>query len=108
MIDKYFGCNAGTEALRAKVAKAICENCVVLFDCRDQALTMVNLPTKGVIGGVTASEVWRARGWRNYEAGLNDRTPEVSRPDWLPRSDAAETVEEWRVTIDPDEPEIER
>lgn len=62
-----------------------------------------------VIGGVTMSEIRRARLWQAYERGFSDNAPRGKRPDWLPmRSDAAETAEQTRLEFDPDEPSHER
>ena len=108
VIDKYFNCHVAHEPLQAMAAKAICARCVVQLECRDQALNMAGLQERGVIGGVTAIEIRRARRWRAYESGLTDQTPPYPRPEWLHRPDAAEVIEQWRVEIDPDEPTIER
>lgn len=107
VIDKYFDADAGRDRLRANVAKAICSHCVVLKECRELALNMPALPKRGIIGGVTASQLKRARKWRLYELGIVERVPNVERPDWLSRPDAAETVEQGRLESDQDEPPIE-
>jgi hypothetical protein len=108
VVDKYFDCETNREPLKAMVARAICSRCVVLEECRDQALTMPGLQHRGIIGGVTAHEIRRARSWSAYEAGVTDRVPPGTRPDWLKRTDATETVEQERVESDADEPPIER
>ena len=103
VVDKYFDCNAAREKFRAQTAKAICSRCVVLEECREEALAMYQAPERGVIGGVTANELHRARSWRSYELGLRPTAPRRARPSWLPRADAAETVEQARTETDPDE-----
>lgn len=103
VIDKYFDCDAQKDRLLAMVAKAICEHCVVRDACREEALHAPQLPDRGVVGGVSATEVRRARAWRRYELGLTDAPPRVTRPDWLTRPEAAETIEQGRVEEDPDE-----
>jgi hypothetical protein len=108
VIDKYFDSDINREPLRAMVARAICARCVVREECRDQALTMPGLQHRGIIGGVTAHEIRRARGWSANEAGVTDRVPPGFRPDWLKRTDATETVEQGRVESDADEPPMER
>jgi hypothetical protein len=108
VIDKYFGSSVQKEPLRAMVGFAICQRCVVREACRDQALNMPGLPAKGVIGGVAVAEIRRARKWRDYETGITEPVPTVERPEWLPRSDATETVEQVRIEADGDEPPIER
>lgn len=108
VIDKYFNCNEHKEPLQAAVGRAICGHCVVREECREQALNMPGLQTHGIIGGVNAFEIRRARAWRRYEVGITDAPPRSKRPEWLSRPDAAETVEQDRVESDPDEPEIER
>lgn len=108
VIDKYFDCNVGREPLRAMVGQAICSNCVVIEACRQEALTMPNPPTRGIIAGVSAQSVRDARRWQAYEAGIVDAVPPVPRPEWLPRSEAADTVEQGRLEDDLDEPPIER
>jgi hypothetical protein len=102
--DKYFDCNVQREPLKAMVAKAICDRCVVRDECREEALNMIYLPKRGVIGGVTAAEVHAARSWRNYEQGMSDSVPRSRRPEWLPMTDATHFVEQVRVELDPDEP----
>lgn len=104
VIDKYFHCDASKQHLLAKAAKAICANCVVLDECRDQALTSPGLQGRGVVGGVTVGEIRRARAWLAYERGFSDNVPRGTRPDWLPtRSDGAEAAELARLELDPDE-----
>lgn len=97
VIDKYFDCKVGTEPFRARVAKAICGHCVVLELCRDEALNQANLPERGVLGGVNVVEIRRARAWRSYELGLRETPPPYERPDWLPMTEATNTVEQGRV-----------
>ncbi|MCW2783994.1 MAG: hypothetical protein JWP74_511 [Marmoricola sp.] len=104
VVDKYFDCNTRLEPFRAKVAKAICENCVVLVDCVDQTLVMPRLPARGIIAGMSIPEIERARSWLSYEHGIRDRVPPFDRPEWLPLSEASNTVEQWRTEQDPDEP----
>ena len=108
VVDKYFDCHVGTEPFRARVAKMICARCVVMEACREEALSMPGLQRRGVIGGVDAAEIRRARRWLAYETGVTNEVPPVPRPDWLTRSEAAETVEQDRVEQDADEPAIER
>lgn len=108
VIDKYFDCHPTREPLRAMVARAICANCVVIEECRTEVLQMANLPHRGIIAGVSTDSVRIARRWQAYETGIVDRIPPKPRPEWLPRSEAAETIEQARVENDPDEPPIER
>ena len=108
VIDKYFNSSVQQEPLQAMVGFAICRRCVVREACRDQALNMPGLQAKGIIGGVSVAEIRRARKWRDYEEGFTDQVPAGVRPDWLPRSEAAETVEQARLESDSDEPPIER
>lgn len=103
VIDKYFNCHTGTEPLKRMVALAICANCPVVEPCREQALNGPRVP-HGVIGGVTASELDRAKRWRRYEQGLTDRIPQMPRPGWLRMTDATQIVEQARIEGDPDEP----
>jgi hypothetical protein len=103
VIDKYFDCNASAEPLRRMVALAICANCQVVDACREQALNGPRVP-RGVIGGVTAVELNRAKQWRRYEQGLTEVVPSEPRPGWLPMTDATQIVEQGRVEGDPDEP----
>lgn len=103
VVEKYFHCDVGKQPLLAHAAKAICSNCVVMEECRQQALNMAGLQTGGVIGGVTVSEIRRARSWRSYELGLTEKVPESRRPEWLGRPEATEIVEQWRLECDPDE-----
>jgi len=104
VVDKYFDCNVGWEPFRASVAKAICSNCTVIDDCLDEALTMPRLPPRGVIAGLAVTEIKRARSWQLYELGQSDQIPNSKRPEWLTLSDAAQTVEQYRVETDPDLP----
>jgi hypothetical protein len=108
VIDKYFGANASRDRFAADVARAICNNCIVLEECREDALSMSGLPKRGIIGGVAVWEIKRARRWRLYELGLSDEAPKVARPEWLARPDAAETTEQMRIEEDADEPSVER
>jgi hypothetical protein len=103
VVDKYFGCDSNHEALRAKVAKAICSHCKVIDACREQAMTAPKLPERGVVAGLSVGEIHRGRAWQLYEAGVRDTVPRASRPDWLPMSDATQVVEQMRVEEDPDE-----
>lgn len=89
VIDKYFDCDVGRERFRAQVGMAICSNCVVMEACLSTALTMPQLPPRGVLGGVAVSEIRRARAWQSYETGQRPTPPPVIRPRWLPYSDAA-------------------
>lgn len=92
--DKYFNANVQKQPFLARTAMAICSRCVVLELCREEALNMAHLPSRGVIGGVTAVEIQRARRWRNYELGQRATPPPHERPEWLSRPDAAETIEQ--------------
>ncbi|MCW3078506.1 MAG: hypothetical protein JWO32_3115 [Bacteroidetes bacterium] len=107
VIDKYFDCNASNEPLKRNVALAICGRCAVREACRDQAFNGT-IPDRGVIGGVTAGLLRTAREWRAYEIGARSAVPRSPRPDWLPRPEAAETVEQDLVERDLDEPPTER
>jgi hypothetical protein len=104
VVDKYFDCNVHREPLKARVALAICGRCVVREPCLEEALTMPYLPSRGVIGGVTVSEVHAARSWRFYEQGITDHVPRPRRPEWLPMTDATHGVEQVRLDLDPNEP----
>ena len=108
VIDKYFDCDVGKEPFKARTALAICAHCAVIEACREQAMLMPRLPQRGVLGGETVRTLRRARSWRNYETGALDNVPEGPRPEWLPRADAAETVEQARLEANADEPPIER
>jgi hypothetical protein len=108
VIDKYFDADGSRDRFAANVARAICQHCVVLEQCREQALGMPGLPKRGIIGGVAAHEIKRARKWRNYELGISERVPSVERPAWLARPEAAETIEQGRIEQDADEPPVER
>lgn len=103
VVDKYFFCNVQREPFLAQTARAICARCVVVEQCRQEALTMPYLQASGVIGGVAASDIRRARAWRRYELGLSTAVPNKPRPAWLARSDAAEIAEQVRIESDPDE-----
>lgn len=94
VIDKYFNANVGTQPFLARTARAICGHCVVLQECREEALNMPHLQKGGVIGGVAAAEIRRARAWRSYELGRLAAPPLRDRPEWLTRPDAAETIEQ--------------
>ncbi len=104
VIDKYFYCKANTEPLRAMVGRAICQRCVVLELCREDALNGALPQPHGIIAGVSAGEMKRARAWRRYEQGIVDKVPRSPRPEWLGRPEATEIVEQMRLEIDPDEP----
>ncbi len=108
VIDKYFDVDAQRDRLHARVGEAICARCVVRDECLDEALSAPNLPTRGILGGVTVAQIRKARSWRNYEQGHRDRPPRADRPDWLPMTEATQQVEQDRLERDPDEPPIER
>lgn len=95
-LDRYF-VDARGQSFEAKTGKAICSGCVVVEECRQQALNAPNLPHGGVIGGVSASTIRNAREWRNYELGLRRSfakpVPTCARPDWLERPEAVEMAE---------------
>lgn len=107
VIDKYFDCDGGKEPFHRQVALQICARCIVREACREQAL---NGPKRerGVIGGLTATQLDNAKQWRRYEIGARAKVPEGARPDWLERPEAAETFEQGLIESDPDEPPIER
>lgn len=106
--EKYFGCNSGREPLKRMVALAICGNCPVLEACRLEVLNAPARPTHGVIAGMPATHMEGARAWRRYEQGQRDTPPpRWPRPDWLPMTDATQTVERLRLQEDPDEPAAE-
>ena len=98
-VDRYFT-DASGSSFEAKTGKAICSRCVVVDECRTAALSVPYLPTSGVIGGVSASAIWNARSWRNYENGHTDSPPRVGRPEWLERPDSTEAAEEAFVMED--------
>lgn len=103
VVDKYFECSVRYEPLRAAVAKAICNNCVVLSECRDWALNRPSPTRHGVIAGESASQIMIARSWRRFEIGLRETPPSGTRPDWLALPDAGLIVESMRLADDPDE-----
>lgn len=106
VVDKYFDCDAGREPLKAMVAKAICRNCVVLDECRSEALSMPRLPDRGVLGGASVTEVEAARHWRLFEQGLRETAPVRLRPTWLAMPDATYDTERMRLGDDPEESEF--
>lgn len=89
VVDKYFNINSLHDTFAARVGMAICDSCVVQVECRTAALTMPHLPEHGVIGGVTVTEIRRARAWREYEIGRRATVPRRSRPGWLAYVEAA-------------------
>jgi hypothetical protein len=89
--DYFF--ESSRDKVRLKAARHICGRCVVLDACRAQALNGPR-PQSGVIAGLTAREIQNARAWQNYESGIREAVPTSPRPDWLPRSEAAETAEQ--------------
>jgi hypothetical protein len=97
---RFFDINFQRDVLRRKAAQNICAHCVVAPECLQQALHGPEPRARGVIAGMSTSEVRRARSWLSYEAGLRDNPPTRNRPRWLPRPDAAETVEQTLVELD--------
>ena len=104
VIDKYFNAAPPYRPFHHRVPKAICAHCVVLQECRVEALAMPTPPRAGVIGGMSGPELRVARAWRRFEQGLRDEPPSSLRPDWLPMTDATHQVEGLRMELDGDEP----
>lgn len=98
---KFFDIDYRRDVLRRKAAQNICGRCVVAPECLEIALHGPAAPlARGVIAGVSASEVRRARSWISYELGVLGSPPQSARPAWLPRSEAAETAEQMRVELE--------
>lgn len=93
IIERYFEANGALHLRRSNVAKAICSQCVVLEQCRMQALNAAEPTHRGVIGGATGWEIKRARQWRLYELGYRTKLPEGPRPEWLTRPEAANAAD---------------
>lgn len=97
---KFFDINFQNNVLRRKAAQNICARCVVAPECLERALHGPLPPERGVIAGISATEVERARMWLNYEVGHQEQPPRKARPSWLPRPEAAETAEQTLVELD--------
>lgn len=93
--DKYFDADATRDVFLTKTAKAICSHCVILEDCREAALATAT-PQRGVVGGVSANEIRRAKAWRRYEVGDTEAVPRERRPEWLQLPEAGEVIESAR------------
>ncbi|MBZ5735124.1 WhiB family transcriptional regulator [Nocardioides sp. TRM66260-LWL] len=97
---KFFDINFQRDVVRRKAAQNICARCVVAPECLQNALHGPAPPTRGVIAGLSAHEVRRARSWLAFETGALEKAPRRPRPQWLPRPDAAETTEQTLVELD--------
>jgi hypothetical protein len=95
-IDKMFNGEGEPKSVYTKAAKNICARCVVVQECRDDALYGPTPIKRGVRGGLAANELRRARAWLSYEQGVTDKVPREGRPEWLPRAESAEIVESIR------------
>lgn len=99
VIDKYFVDPETAFARRTGIA--ICSHCVVIDECRENALNATMLPRKGIVAGVLAREIWAARSWRNFDNGVTDTPPRVERPEWFTEfSEAADAAMEGRMMED--------
>jgi hypothetical protein len=96
VVDKFFDIDAHRDRLRAQAARNICARCVVQPECLEDALNGPAIK-RGIVAGITSNELEGARSWRRYELGYRETPPRQERPDWLPRPEAAETVEQMRV-----------
>lgn len=95
-IDRYFLDAAGDlHRFAARTGKAICSRCAVAQQCRLEALNRPT-PPHGVVGGVSATEIAKAKSWRLYEQGGRDSVPRWPRPDWLRMTEATLLTESVR------------
>lgn len=102
VVDHLFEASQRTVAGRvmAQAAINICtHHCPVLDECR---LSTLNGPLRrsGIQAGLTSQGIRDARDWQAYELGVRPNLPRGARPDWVPRSDASETVEQMLVEDD--------
>lgn len=97
---KFFDINYGRDVVRRRAAQNICARCVVAPECLQQALHGPSPQPRGVVAGVSAAAIRTARSWLAYESGVLDEVPKSIRPSWLPRPEAAETVEQMLVELD--------
>ncbi|MDQ0825373.1 hypothetical protein QFZ60_001546 [Arthrobacter sp. B2I5] len=96
--DKYFDSNASKDPFLAKTAKAICARCVIQPQCLEAALQRT-YPDRGVVGGMTASAIRRAKEWDAWDKGLRTNPPQGSRPDvpnFYQQAPAVEDAEAYR------------
>ena len=98
VIDKFFA--PGATPIYRKAARNICARCVVLDDCRLNALRFALTRGFGIVGGMSPEDLKRARACELFENGERDTPPRGERPDWLPRSEATETVEQTWVEVE--------
>lgn len=95
-IDRYFlDAHGNRQYFAARTGKAICSRCAVAQQCRIEALNRPT-PPYGVVGGMSAREIAKAKTWRLYEQGGRDSVPRWPRPDWLPMTEATLLTESLR------------
>lgn len=94
---KFFDIDFARDVVRRKAAQNICARCVVAPECLQAALHGPAPQPRGVVAGVSAAAIRQARSWLAYESGVLDRAPRSSRPAWLPRPEAAETIEQMLI-----------
>lgn len=97
---KFFDIDYNRDVVRRRAAQNICARCVVAPECLQQALHGPGLQPRGVVAGISVGAIRRARSWLAYESGVLDRPPDSTRPDWLQRPEAAETVEQTLVELE--------
>lgn len=98
---KYFEANASTERFLTNTAKAICGHCAIQTMCLEAALKRT-YPDRGVVGGLTASEIRAVKEWDAYDKGLRANPPKRSRPQLVSYepSPASEHAAELRATAE--------
>lgn len=98
----FYDIDTSKDPIRAKAAKNICSRCVVAPECLQDALNGPKFE-RGIMAGLSASEIKTGRQWLAFELGIRATLPLRERPLWLPRSEASEMVESLRVAADADE-----
>jgi hypothetical protein len=97
---KFFDIDASKDVLRRRAAQNICARCIVQPECLQLALYGPMPPRRGIVAGLAAGEILRARSWLRYELGGTDQVPKTKRPEWLPFSEAADAAEVARMELD--------
>jgi hypothetical protein len=94
---KYFDIDAGKQRFEAQTAKAVCGHCAIQALCLEAAVNRT-APERGIVGGMTATQIKTIRAWRSYDCGSRKTQPDHARPA-LPQaqpSRAEELVAEIR------------
>lgn len=77
---KYFDINTSKQPFEARTAKAICGRCAIQAVCLEAAINKKPSDLYGVIAGHTANEIVTIRRWREYDLGITDQEPPMTRP----------------------------